>query len=783
LPTLIAYYNMDENSWNGTLNETKDSAGYTGGPFDGQGIGSPKPTAASINPAKASATGTCGYATLSGLTTNGSGFTLDGLPLDTSAGANTTVSFWMLWNGTNYVQPLGWNLYNLFFSDGKFGFNTGSYDIWGINSAGLANGWHHVVAVFNNGNVSNSQLYIDGVSQTLSQTNGSQIANSSAYVQSVLQVSGWTYDNAWRFVGGRIDEVKVYKGTLTQTQVTADYTAVHACAGFNVIPVDFNCVAVGAASNTGHLYTQVTASSFNFDVVALKADGTVETNYVASGSKNVTVEFVDGTGNTACSSRASINPAVSQSVTFSASDAGRKTISASITKAYRDLRCRVTDANQSPSVIGCSSDDFAVRPTSFTVSSNANADSTGTNVTATPTVKAGANFSMTAATGVAGYDGTPSIDNTKLSAHLGATQIGTLTGGFGAASTASGNATGAAFNYSEAGYFKFATNGVYDSSFTAVDSANGDCATGFSASGGKNACSFGNNSNTNYFGRFIPDHFVITPGTTTPSCGANFSYFGQDGFTTGFTLIAQNSSNSVTQNYTGGFAKLGLSTWSNYQFTAASLPLGATLSASATLLTGTWNNGSATVLAQHLISRPASAASPTSITISAAPVDSDGVTAASTAVSAASVFRYGRLAMPNIYGSELLPLTVNIEAQYWNGTAYQRNQLDNCSVVTLSSIAMGNYKSNLNACETQLSGAGTMVNGKSLVVLSKPGAGNNGSVDLSVNLNTASGATCNSNVATTATSAAIPWFGNANPNARATFGIYKSPVIYLRENF
>jgi MSHA biogenesis protein MshQ len=66
--------------------------------------------------------------------------------------------------------------------------------------------------------------------------------------------------------------------------------------------------------------------------------------------------------------------------------------------------------------------------------------------------------------------------------------------------------------------------------------------------------------------------------------------------------------------------------------------------------------------------------------------------------------------------------------------------------------------------------------------LTKPGAGNNGSVDLTLNLNGASGNTCNTATSSSATTANIPWFG-ANPISRATFGIFKTPIIYMRENF
>jgi MSHA biogenesis protein MshQ len=147
--------------------------------------------------------------------------------------------------------------------------------------------------------------------------------------------------------------------------------------------------------------------------------------------------------------------------------------------------------------------------------------------------------------------------------------------------------------------------------------------------------------------------------------------------------------------------------------------------------------------------------------------------------------RSGRLRTQNMYGSELLPLTVPLEAQYWTGSLFTTNTLDSCTAIPMTSIMMGPYIGTLAACNTQLTPAGsqTMVAGKlpSGPTLTKPGVA--GSVTLALNVSaTAIGNTCVASTPSSATAAAIPWFG-ANPQALATFGIYKSPLIYRRENY
>lgn len=144
--------------------------------------------------------------------------------------------------------------------------------------------------------------------------------------------------------------------------------------------------------------------------------------------------------------------------------------------------------------------------------------------------------------------------------------------------------------------------------------------------------------------------------------------------------------------------------------------------------------------------------------------------------------------MQNVYGSELLALPIPFEAQYWTGNFYVTNLADSCTVVNASALAMGNYQKQLTACETQLSPVGNvvLVAGKLPApgwVLSKPGANNGGSVDLALNLGAvATGKNCVSSAESAASAINMPWFG-PKPTARATFGIYKSSIIYRRENY
>jgi MSHA biogenesis protein MshQ len=283
-------------------------------------------------------------------------------------------------------------------------------------------------------------------------------------------------------------------------------------------------------------------------------------------------------------------------------------------------------------------------------------------------------------------------------------------------------------------------------------------------------------------GRFIPHHFDTV--LTEIGCVDNFSYSAQP-FTV--TTTARNLAGGVTQNYDGS-----VNTTPNFSKAVTLSEVNAVA-----------GNLAPTAVAANLFAAGVATTSPTftftvpqtppaSIRVRAA--DTDGASSA-TGAEGVMAMRSGRLRLQNAYGSELLALPIPLEAQFWApGGFYATNTLDNCTVVPASSIVMNGWTSALNACETQLAPAGNLAlaNGKFLslvapfgpgLTLTRPGAGNSGNVNLTINVGAAAfGNTCISPASTAATAANMPWFG-LNPGAKATFGIHKSPLIYRRENY
>jgi hypothetical protein len=633
--------------------------------------------------------------------------------------------------------------------------------------------------------------------------------------------------------GGKIESKKQ---NLSLTYSVSDQTAVNAISTCSSVTentaftedtasTDFNCVENGANGISGKLYTKTTAQSFSFDVIALQDSSTIETSFASAADHSVTVELVDASAGGSCSSYVALSPAVSQSLTFTSSDSGTKaSVSMSSSKAYSNVRCRVTDATDSPFVIGCSSDNFSIRPTSFTLTSS----QTNTATTGTPKAKAGENFTLTA-TATTGYTGTPAINNAKVEAHSGAVQTGSISGAFSTASSGSGAATGTSFTYSEVGSLRFLAEAIYDDSFTTVDQSS-DCTNDFSNAleSGKVGCKFGNSATSNYFGRFTPDHFDVSLNTPSFSPGCStFTYVGQPvqySTTPIATISAKNASNTITQNYTGSYWKINptdLSYGITPSYSADSQTLSVVDSSEPSVVyngdgtgTLTFSDTSSNILAvtKNSLSAPFDAEIALSFTLSdtdtivVANVDGAaqvnpvifGTASAGNGISFDSTnkeHRWGRFVLDNSHGSELTPLSVPSYIEYYNGTNFVTNTADNCSAFTLAndfsisdgadfnctlatqtspvSVASGSVKATMSI-STVSSGVTELLISDNSDTSAGPGAGNTGYIEITSKLDNLSWLN-------------YDWDADGThdncPSARASFGIYKgnSRQIYFRE--
>jgi len=470
----------------------------------------------------------------------------------------------------------------------------------------------------------------------------------------------------------------------TTTNIASCSLLVSACADGGFACLENGVNSSWDANARKPLYTKLVNTDFRIDIAALKSDGTLETSYVAVGAvaKTVKFELVEGSATNVCADLTAISSTVLENQSFSDTDLGRITTNMKVTKAYSNLRCRVTDVTQTPNVTTCSTDSFAVRPLRFVVSSsNANADDNGANTTASTKIKAGTSFNLIADTSTIGYNGTPLIGTNAVEAHSGANTNGVLTGGFNPADATNGKAISGSFTYNDVGYFRLSANTLTDKVFTTVDQSNNDCTDDFSnsLSDGKYGCKIGNIVDTNYFGRFYPDHFDVA---VVPGCNVNdFTYSAQP-----FKVIvtAKNGlvPSTTTSNYndsdTPSFAQQVVLSDANNITQGVLSPVNMTANA--------FSMGVANPTPAFTFNNAATA--PMIIALRA--IDSDDVSSSGYESAATNTIRSGRVRLLNAYGSEILDLPMTMRAEYWlnaiNG--WQINTDDTCTDVTLSFATM-----------------------------------------------------------------------------------------------
>ncbi len=318
-------------------------------------------------------------------------------------------------------------------------------------------------------------------------------------------------------------------------------------------------------------------------------------------------------------------------------------------------------------------------------------------------------------------------------------------------------------------------------------------------------------------GRFVPSAFAValnTPVFGTACAAGGFSYLGQPmSYTVApvITATAQAVGGATTLNYTGPFMRLsnGSLTGRTYTPTPASPSLNvaglpATSADPSIVDLGggqvslTFSAGSGLAFNRTTATAPFNA----NIALSINVVDQDGAAApnpvtfgAGTGIAfstGASQF-YGRLALQNAAGSELLDLPMSLATQYYVNSAqgFVTTSQDSCTAGP--PLSFGSYLQNLTAGQTcardsgspGASGQGcsvaapassryraTALAGGFNLVLAAPGAGNSGAL--------------------TVTATAPSWLqylwnagsgANSSPSGMATFGVFPGPAsrIYERE--
>jgi len=563
------------------------------------------------------------------------------------------------------------------------------------------------------------------------------------------------------------------------------FAAYEASVGDAAAAVEANrTIRTRVASASGNLCTS--GGTCALTVASFGAAG-IDTSY--SGTVTAALEHcanvVRAGGTVACGGSWSAISGATREVNL-ASGKGSVVFGA-VANAFEMVRVRISSATVpgGPWVPTATTSHFAIRPAALTLAASG---PNGSLLTSASTHKAGQAFTLGAASGFSNYPGTaPGPVVAQRATTVPAPAAGGVTGDLvpGAWTAGGGTVTSTTATYSEVGTFALTLEDRDYANIDAIDSSVAERHFSGSAS----------------LGRFIPDHFVVTAPALEEACASGatpFTYFGQDGFVTRFTLTARNAFNAPTLNYLGAgsapasIARLPLTTWGAAPASMAAPGFGFAVSAwspaqaaGVALAAGavaptasngnTWVAGTTTVTARHRLTAPATPVAPTSVTVTVLPVDADGVTLAAPAVLGTTRQRFGRLRLANAFGPATGALAMPVQAHYWGNGSWILNSDDSCTAIAANSVFLaGDLAATTTASAINLAG------GLGMLTLTKSNDAT-GSVDAAINLGL-SGPDQSCLAAHGGTPAQRPWLRSRNgdcattydrdPSARATFGIH-----------
>lgn len=138
-----------------------------------------------------------------------------------------TVEMWALIDDFAGGMFFGWNIHDVWTREGTLGFNTGQSDIYGISAArvnqlNLRDRWVHYIFVMNSGNYANNRIYINGVSEPLSQQFTNQYTPYTNFNSGNGRIGGWRLDNNYQQVMD-LGIFKIYNRALTESEIVTLY--------------------------------------------------------------------------------------------------------------------------------------------------------------------------------------------------------------------------------------------------------------------------------------------------------------------------------------------------------------------------------------------------------------------------------------------------------------------------------------------------------------------------------------------------------------------------------
>ena len=491
----IANYQMDECSWNGITSEVKDSSanGYNG----------------TANGATTESNTTAGGVLCHVGKFDGSSYVDMGDILSPDSD-DWSISVWVKWDGSSGERIIynKENLYEAKIQNGKFYYAWQPHWNWDGGVSLNANEWTHFVVTYDH---NEQKIYKNGV-LAYSRTQTGNIGSNT----SKLLIAARGNTSPHNYFSGDIDELKIYKYALSDSSISDIYDNEN--SGKNYDGSSRVCLSCGGgifdawdifrSINDRNISTKIVGQDFNLTIASLDTN---KTNYRDfNGTVCVTID-----NNT---SKLDFRDQNTTIALFKISRA-IKDIRVHISwKKNIDEGCPLSSENNETN----SSDNFAIRPEKFTISS-------------VGTLRAGNVFDFNVSANA------PDYNTTGVAIEANLTKDCSI-------KDADFNITTIDFSDGESNNtVKFGDIGVVDINITDKNwaSVDGDDTPQNCDANGTYICL----DKTNI--TIIPDHFEIN-STMSNVYDTNFTYFSNDlnmSARLDINITAQNKQNQTTQNY------------------------------------------------------------------------------------------------------------------------------------------------------------------------------------------------------------------------------------------
>ena len=147
-------------------------------------------------------------------------------------GTTTTVEIWCNIQNLTNTMVFGWNLYDVWTgaTNNGLGYNTGAGDIYGISNTvtaalGCLNNWkQYVFEMRSDVTYTNNKIYINAISQTLSQIQGTESAANRNFNSGLGRIGVWRYNTLY-CITMNCASFKIYNRALSAAEVLQNYNA------------------------------------------------------------------------------------------------------------------------------------------------------------------------------------------------------------------------------------------------------------------------------------------------------------------------------------------------------------------------------------------------------------------------------------------------------------------------------------------------------------------------------------------------------------------------------